>query len=211
MQLKNQTFTLLIPLKDLSETKSRLSSVLDINSRKTITFGMLKIVLEAAKKSNAHNIVLVGTDDSILEVGSLFDVDTMIPKGDHLAHDIDIAVSDRKQLGEIPIYIPSDLPLLNETDINQVMESSEFGQKVVLVPSSSDGGTNCISFNVSTNFSCQLGENSFQKHVDECKQNLNDYEVIQPKGMLFDLDTVEDFNKLQIDHPLIFDSLMNAS
>lgn len=211
MQLKNHTFTLLIPLKDLSETKSRLSSVLDINSRKKITFGMLKIVLDAAKKSNANNIVLVGTDDSIREIGSLFDVDTLIPNGDHLAHDIDIVVNERKQLGDIPIYIPSDLPLLNETDINQVIEFSEFGQKVVLVPSGSDGGTNCISFNVGTGFSCQLGENSFRKHLDECKKNLIDYKTIEPQGMLFDLDTVDDFNKLQIDYPLIFNSLMNSN
>ncbi len=211
MQLKNQTFTLLIPLKDLSETKSRLSSVLDINSRRKITFGMLKIVLDAAKKSNADNIVLVGTDDSILEIGSLFDVDTRIPNGDHLAHDIDIVVNERKKLGDIPIYIPSDLPLLNETDINQVIKFSEFGQKVVLVPSSSDGGTNCISFNVGTGFSCQLGENSFRKHLDECKKNLIDYKTIEPQGMLFDLDTVDDFNKLQIDYPLIFNSLMNSN
>tara|TARA_B100000945_G_C20400993_1_gene607308 strand:+ start:834 stop:1469 length:636 start_codon:yes stop_codon:yes gene_type:complete len=211
MRLKNQHFTLLIPLKDFSETKSRLSSVLDIKSRKKITLGMLKIVIDAAKKSNADNIVLVGTDNSIKELGEIFEVDTLFPKGDHLAHDMDIAASYIKELGDIPIYIPSDLPLLNENDINQVVQFSDYGQKVVLVPSSSDGGTNCIAFNLGSGFYCQLGENSFQKHLDECTQNSISYRTIEPRGMLFDLDTVDDFNRLKVNYPLIFDSLINSN
>ena len=39
---------------------------------------MLKIVIDAAKKSNADNIVLVGTDNSI-KLGEIFDVDTLFP------------------------------------------------------------------------------------------------------------------------------------
>ena len=60
-------------------------------------------------------------------------------------------------------------------------------------------------------FYCQLGENSFQKHLDECNQNSISYRTIEPRGMLFDLDTVDDLNRLKINYPLIFDSLINSN
>ena len=140
--------TILIPVKDPYQSKTRLSGLLSSSERSTLAANMLMRVIQAAARSEVDDIVVAGSQLNSLkqlievqEFGSVRWVDVL---GQDLNGDVEIASAGIKNSGRAYIYIPSDVPFVTSNDIEDVIRSSEDGGIFVFVPSGSDGGTNAM-------------------------------------------------------------------
>ncbi|PKB60149.1 MAG: 2-phospho-L-lactate guanylyltransferase [SAR202 cluster bacterium Ae2-Chloro-G1] len=188
--------TILIPVKDPCQSKTRLSGLLSSSERSTLAANMLMRVIQAAVRSEVDDIVVAGSQLNSLkqlievqEFGSVRWVDVL---GQDLNVDVEIASAGIKNSGRAYIYIPSDVPFVTSNDIEDVIRSSEDGGIFVFVPSESDGGTNAMLIPQSSTFSPLLGVDSFRRHCEYAECNGLDYRIVRPSGLTLDLDTEKD-------------------
>ena len=203
--------TILIPVKEPHHSKTRLSGLLSCSQRSELTVNMLIRVIQAAVCAAVDDIVVAGSQFNSLkqliegrEFGPVRWVDV---SGQDLNDDVEMASDIIKNSGRAYIYIPGDVPFITSNDIEDVIESSEDGEILVLVPSESDGGTNAMLIPPSSDFIPLLGVDSFRRHCEYAEGNTLDYKIVRPFGFTLDLDTEKDLVRCEEIEPGFTDRL----
>ena len=151
----------LIPMKGSDKVKSRLSDTLSRCQRMTLATNLLNRVVLAAKGSLVSSITVVGGGNLSREVARKWSVDWVETQGANLNLELMNSVEAKKSQGFASMYLPGDLPFVKSSDVNKVIAESKSGIQMVFVPSSSDGGTNCMLIPAEFDFSTLLGKDSF--------------------------------------------------
>ena len=134
----------LIPVKKLSESKVRLSSILNSDERKNFTLAMLTDVLKAVFSSSISRTVIITSDRDVRDL-SLKRAVTFFPDtGDDLNSVLNQATEwcIRKGAEEI-LILPTDVPLITCQDIEEIISLNSDERSVTISPSYS-GGTNAL-------------------------------------------------------------------
>ena len=191
---------IIIPVKELSEGKSRLSSVISIEQRQLLIMGILKRVILASVSSSADEVFVVGGGDRIKVLAESLRVKWISSQGNDLNSDFLVALNQLEQDGFSVVYLPADLPEIIKEDVDFILNLSNRGAIFSFVPSSSDGGTNAMVIPKGFRFNPLLGNDSFNKHIDWVEKNKYEYKISSPKTLSRDLDTEYDldyFEKLK--------------
>src|SRR5437867_1736389 len=135
----------LVPVKDLTQAKARLSPLLSPSERHMLAAAMLEDVLKALQASTVERIALVTTDPHALSLASQggFEViDEGTGRGETGAVELAVKVCRKRGASSLAV-IPGDIPLLTAADVDCVMKH---GRKhdVVIVPSWDSRGTNAV-------------------------------------------------------------------
>ena len=182
---------ILIPVKELSEGKSRLSSILSVDKRQLLVMGILKRVIIASNASIANKVIVVGGGDKIKTQTEDMSAIWVNSQGYDLNSDFLKALNQLEQDGFSAAYLPADLPEISKEDINTILNFSATEEIFTFVPSSSDGGTNAMVIPKGLGFKPLLGKDSFNKHIDWVTKKGYKYKISKPKTLLRDLDTEE--------------------
>ena len=135
---------ILIPVKELSEGKSRLSSILSVEKRQLLVMGILKRVLIASNASIANKVIVVGGGDKIKTQTEDMSAIWVNSQGYDLNSDFLKALNQLEQDDFSAAYLPADLPEISKEDIDTILNFSATEEIFTFVPSSSDGGTNAM-------------------------------------------------------------------
>lgn len=129
-----------VPVKNLSKSKRRLSSVFSPQERSLLTLAMLQDVLKALQQSIVDDIVVIGNDDVVKGMADKFGAFYIEANQDGLNPAIEEAVCwcIREQADWV-LVLPADIPLLTSNDVNQIVELGVSAASMVLSPSN-DGG-----------------------------------------------------------------------
>ena len=187
--------TILIPCKDLSLGKSRLSRSIDSRARRSLCEMFLHRTLAlAATMVGASRVRLLTSDSQACEVASGFDVSTIADEGCDLNSVLQavrtVLIGD-KTVSRV-VILPIDLPCAGDQSLDKVMR--EAGD-VVIVPDRERRGTNvlCLSRAALRDFPFCYGANSFRAHITVAERMGFKPVVILDDDLAFDVDEPGDY------------------
>ncbi len=185
-----------IPAKDLTNAKVRLSSCLTPTQRRELFCAMLEDVLVAlrAAPSLAHTIVVTREPNLArlarscgaavwAEPANLGHTQAVRFAVDQLRGDPDV---------EAMLTIPGDVPLVTPAEIETILAESPPAPSAVLVPSRSGLGTNGVLLRPPDAMALRFGEPSFSNHVKLADEQGLARRILELPGLGLDVDTAQD-------------------
>jgi 2-phospho-L-lactate/phosphoenolpyruvate guanylyltransferase len=189
----------LVPIKALAWSKSRLSPLLSDSARHALSQAMLTDVVTSAQQAALVNRVVVVTSDPTLlalarRLGAVA-VDEGYPRGINGAVTVgtDFCIA---QGATALLVLLADLPLVTPAEIDSLFRQTNGRPQVIVVPCKEGDGTNAV-LRVPPLVvpPCFVGGPSLQAYQTIAAQHGITCYVIQSPGMAFDLDSVEDLRK----------------
>lgn len=198
----------IIPMKPLSESKSRLSKNFTQEDRADLALGMLRRVIGAVKAASIGNFWVVGGDDRVRNAthnaGGLW----LEEMGRNLNDTLNKAFERAFERGFAAMYLASDLPFIKASDVHSVLQASRQQNNISLAPARRDGGTNAILVPRGTPFRAELGGKSFIRHLAQAANMGISVAICYSPGLGFDLDTPGDLESYEHMEPGLLERLL---
>ncbi len=191
------TFIPIIPMKPLSEGKTRLAQQLTVDQRAELAAGMLRRVIAAIKGASIEFFWVVGGDDRVRRMTRNLGGIWFEELGRNLNDTVTKGFEKAYHEGHSALYLPGDLPFIKPSDVISLLRSSERGTNVTLAPSRRDGGTNGIVVPHGIPFLPELGSRSFAKHLSQAASKEISVSISYSQGLAFDLDTIDDLESYE--------------
>ena len=198
------TYRALIPVKSLSEAKSRLAAHLTIHQREMLVLDMLHHVLEVLLNSEMlEQVYVVSPDRQVLQRSEKWGAQGLLEEvqGHNPALSAAASRAQATTNGALEphglLTISADLPLLEVGEIHHIIEES-FYHDVVLAPSPDGTGTNAILMRPPLIVPYLFGPNSLRRYLEACEQRKLSVTVYSSTGLALDIDTIDDLDTLRV-------------
>lgn len=186
----------IIPISNLNNSKSRLSTLLSLSERKELLRVMLKDIVSKIS-SQVDEIFLVSKDLEVYDYATQLGV-SFIKEKDHDSDFLNNALYD--SINEIKLnfvdkdilILPSDVPLIKEEHIISAKSSSSD----LIISPSRGGGTNLLVINSDFDFKPHFGDMSYFMHIDEAYYSKMDVNIIESFYLSLDVNTCEDLGEI---------------
>jgi len=192
---------ILVPVKNTSLAKSRLSGVLPPGQRRILTLHLLRVVLTALTDSPEVNkvgalIYVVSDDTYVKEIACDFRVKFIDDNGcDDLNTALRIAAQSLVSLSATTLWVfPSDLPRIKPEDVDALLLQSDASPGVTIAPDACDQGTNALGISPPGLIDFSFGPGSFDRHCSAAHAKQAGLTILRRPGLSFDLDTPEDLS-----------------
>ena len=196
-----------IPMKPLSQSKTRLAPHMSEEQRSDLVVGMLRRVLGAIKGSSIEMFWVVGGDERIRNVARNFDGIWLEELGRNLNDTLGKAFDELAGRNAAALYLAGDLPFLKPSDLHSLLRSSRRNTNITLAPARRDGGTNAILVPPGIPFRPELGPRSFSNHLSTAAAMEVSVAICYSPGLGFDLDITDDLETFQHMEPGLIDRL----
>jgi 2-phospho-L-lactate/phosphoenolpyruvate guanylyltransferase len=188
---------ILIPVKNLSRAKQRLSAVLDAQSRTELAHAMLIDVLQAISAFGGDDVSLVTSDSFALQIAKQYGFAVMrddenVSETDAIA--MATAVCVQRGIGST-LVVPGDIPLIEAEDLRAIYATAPQPGSV-LVPSSDKRGSNAVLRRPAALFPLRFGNDSFMPHLSAAIKTDTSCVVLSLPRIALDVDTREDLQHL---------------
>lgn len=188
-----------IPVKNLSSTKSRLRPVLSLSERQALTLHILSRTIQTLKSSDKVQCILVLTpDDRVLSFAKGLSVIGLKYDGKGL----NLALRQATRWGidqgfEAILILPCDIPFLNSEDIKTILGMGVKGERVVVIaPNEGKNGTNALFVKPPGILRYSFGIDSFTRHQEYAFAQHLKVRVYSSLSIGFDLDDPEQYRFL---------------
>jgi len=188
---------ILVPVKNLANAKQRLSSVLGPEARQELAQAMCADVLETLARWRRPAVAVVTSDPFASDFASRFGFEVIaddVNPGETGA--IEMATAFCRDRGaEHTLVIPADIPLMESSELEKIVESAPPGGSV-LVPDAAGRGTNAALRAPADLFPLRFGNDSFLPHLAAAKATGLPCVVLNLPGIALDIDRPEDLQEL---------------
>ncbi len=189
-----------IPVKPLRRSKSKLTNVLSEEERTILNFRMYENTLKVLSEIDIpHQVLVVSKDSSVLSVARSFNAKTLQEDGEsglNLALGKSIQVIKAYSAQKV-LILPADLPLINKEDLEGVMEYEADGPFMLISPDRKMSGTNLLYISPPDLIEFSFGIGSFERHVRQAQLKNATIEVRKFSGSDLDIDSPEDLELYQ--------------
>ena len=185
---------ILIPVKQSSNAKQRLSAILDQHARTQLAQAMLHDILEAlAAWKSRPEVVLVTSDPFASSLGAKLGFEIM-DDPDNISETaaIEMATAECIKCGaDYTLVIPGDIPLIEAWELERILRAApDHGS--VLVPAADGRGSNAVFRRPASLFPLRFGNDSFKPHLAAAKATGLPCVVLESPGIAVDVDSPED-------------------
>ena len=163
---------ILIPVKDLTSAKQRLSPVMTQLERTRLAHAMLehtfRVVSEVRTKCH---FAVVTSYSAAIELAEQYAF-TVIPETVQVSESVSVDYGSREleaRGATAVLRLPIDLPLVRPEDIDEIWGFDQGEGSLVIVPSRDGTGTNAILRRPPTLFPSHFGPGSLAKHLEEAE------------------------------------------
>lgn len=189
---------ILIPVKNLSAAKQRLSAVLSQAARTQLAQAMLHDVISVvAAVADLNRISLVTSDPFALELAKEFRLPVICD--DHNRSETDaIEMATQVCVAEgiqETLVVPADIPLIKSEDLEQIFSQAP-PRGSVLVPAADGRGTNAILRRPADLFPLRFGNDSFRPHRAAAEATGLPCCILSLPGIALDVDQPSDLQQL---------------
>ncbi|MEM4462190.1 MAG: 2-phospho-L-lactate guanylyltransferase [Candidatus Bathyarchaeia archaeon] len=184
-----------IPVKNLKDSKSRLSAFISDEDRARLTLAMLLDELKVLEKTSVEKVALVSSDRRIKVLAHRYGLEFIDDKGLPLNDSLKLASLWALERGiNTMIVIPVDIPSINPDDIEAVLDiiGLEHGSIAVIAPCRRFDGTNLLALKPFKKFDFRFGRNSYRQHMGEAALLGFEVYVYMSENISLDIDTIED-------------------
>ena len=191
-------YTALVPVKSLSEAKSRLALHLTPGQRAELMLDMLHHVLSVLQESRIFShVAVVSADIYVLERAQTWGAKALVEERAGHNPALTAAASREKADGsDVLLTISADLPLLQAHDVHDMIEQLKW-RDIVLASSLDGTGTNALLARPPLVIPYLFGVNSFSRYQSEAKLQGLDYALYTSTGLALDVDTINDIQALE--------------
>lgn len=191
-QVSRVKVTAVIPVKALSDAKSRLGKVLGPARRQELVLDMLQHVLGVVRGARVHRILVVTRDPRVKSFVVAKGGDWIPDPADTLNASLGEVFRRCWERRETPLYLPADLPRLGGRDVEALLDAGAGESTVVLSPARDEDGTNALLVPAAFRMEPLLGVRSFPRHLGQAKRLGIPTVVHRSPGLGLDIDTPED-------------------
>jgi 2-phospho-L-lactate guanylyltransferase len=189
---------ILIPVKNLSDAKQRLASVLDQSARTELAQAMLHDVVAAlAAWPQRPTCTLVTSDPFAFALAEKYDFE-LIPDrtnpGETGAIEMATRLCEARGI-DYTLVIPADIPLIQAAELEQILAAAP-KEGSVLVPAADGRGTNAALRRPANLFPLRFGNDSFRPHLAAAQNTGKPCQVLQLPSIELDVDNPGDLQQL---------------
>jgi 2-phospho-L-lactate/phosphoenolpyruvate guanylyltransferase len=195
---------LLLPVKDLKNAKMRLMGVLTPAERLALAEAMLADTVRAVRGIHcAEKIFVVTNYLPAMQLAAENRWEILLEEQQiSESHSVDAASRLCEQRGVTGLLrLPLDLPLIQSSDIDELLNVECQPPTLVIVPSRDGTGTNALLRTPPTLFPSHFGNGSFAKHLAEAERAHARIVVRRNARLEMDVDDASDLRAL-LEHDL---------
>ena len=179
-----------LPVKSLSEAKSRLEPVMSTLERGALTLAMLEDVLDATTQLPGWDTWVISPDEAVLEVAARRGVHRIVETTPNLS--AAIAQVEVEAVGRdastLAVLLP-DTPFVTATALLRALHTLG---PVVIAPATGEDGTNLLVRRPPNVIGAHFGPDSYRKHLQAAAEADLPMSVVELPELAFDLDVPGD-------------------
>jgi 2-phospho-L-lactate guanylyltransferase len=195
---------LLLPVKDLRHAKKRLIGVLSPEERFALAEAMLADTIRAVKGIHCADKIFVVTNyEPAMHLADENRWEILREEqqiSESLSVDAASKICEQKGVTGL-LRLPLDLPLIQSSDIDELLSSDCSAPSLVIVPSRDGTGTNAMLRTPPTLFPSHFGNGSFAKHLAEAERAHAQVLIRRNARLEMDVDDESDLRTL-LEHDL---------
>lgn len=184
-----------IPVKELSRGKARLTPLLSAEERYLLCKTMLEDVLTVVAACPLFERKLVITADvEAAAIARQYGVE-VIREAQQVRHSRSVeaaAVHCREGGAEAMLTVPLDVPRMTANDLQRIVTQGPIPSGVVLAPSHDALGTNALFVRPPEAIPFRFGYDSFRAHREEAEAKGLPYVVCELPNLELDIDEIDD-------------------
>ncbi len=207
--------SILIPMRSLSEGKTRLSNLLSSNKREKLIKLLFTQLLKKLKSLKNQfplifsDILVITPCEEVEKISKDFHVHVL--KEQNL-NGLNSAVNkgmcwSSENLYDSCLILPGDIIDPETEDIKKILEMGKKSTDSMVICPSTDFGTNALFLSLPTRLNFKFGPNSFYEHQKEAKKSSIRSIIAPVDSLKDDLDTGKDLEKFKIIQPKFFQSI----
>ena len=188
-----------IPVKQISQAKQRLSPLLSTEERRDFFSAMLEDVLSMIVKIDFFKKIILATNCphaiSIAGIHGITHFETgpddglNRAAGETVNHLLENGIRDM-------FLIPADIPLITEEEINSVLKAHPSAPSLTIIPSRDKLGSNCILLSPPSRMPLKFGPGSYLRHLEIAQSNGLKINPMELPGFGLDIDKPADLFEL---------------
>ena len=188
-----------IPVKQISQAKQRLSKILSSEERKDFFSAMLEDVLSMMVKIDFFEKIILATNcphaisiagrHGITHFETGPDDGLNQAAGETVNHLLENGIRDM-------FLIPADIPLINEEEINSAIKAHPSAPSLTIIPSRDKLGSNCLLLSPPSRMPLKFGPDSYFRHLEIAKSNGLKINPMELPGFGLDIDEPKDLFEL---------------
>jgi len=191
----------IVPVKPLSQAKSRLATVLTPAQRKHLASALLeRTVRLLLSVPEIQGVLVISRDAEVLALVQGWGAQSIQENG---APELNNALRQATQAlsrwnADGVLVVPEDIPLLSGDDISQVLRLAGDTPSVVIVPDHRERGTNLLFLRPPGVIPYRFGENSFAGHQRLAREASVTLSIYRAERAALDLDTPGDLQQYRV-------------
>ena len=188
-----------IPVKQISQAKQRLSKILSSEERKDFFSAMLEDVLSMMVKIDFFEKIILATNcphaisiagrHGITHFETGPDDGLNQAAGETVNHLLENGIRDM-------FLIPADIPLITEEEINSAIKAHPSAPSLTIIPSRDKLGSNCLLLSPPSRMPLKFGPDSYFRHLEIAKSNGLKINPMELPGFGLDIDEPKDLFEL---------------
>ena len=188
-----------IPVKQISQAKQRLSKILSSEERRDFFSAMLEDVLSMMVKIDFFEKIILATNcphaisiagrHGITHFETGPDDGLNQAAGETVNHLLENGIRDM-------FLIPGDIPLITEEEINSVLKAHPSAPSLTIIPSRDKLGSNCILLSPPSRMPLKFGPDSYFRHLEIAQTNGLKINPMVFPGFGLDIDEPKDLFEL---------------
>jgi 2-phospho-L-lactate guanylyltransferase len=203
------TLHIVVPVKHLAESKSRLAPVLDTDQRRALMRTWLRHVLDVVRQAQDRLPVrgaVISADQEVLALAESYGLTALREQTGHLPVEaapeasLNAALEQatawaKSQAASGILVLPADLPLLALADVEALWRASQqlySPRATVIAPDGREEGTNALLVRPPGALTYQFGPHSFRRHCRQARQLGLAWHVFRSPRLGLDVDLPAD-------------------
>jgi 2-phospho-L-lactate guanylyltransferase len=188
------TTVAILPIKTLDAAKQRLAEELDPSPRRALVEAMFSDVLVALRRAKLiDQVLVVSKDHGAQRIAGGYGA--MVADDEDDGHNGAAArgIARALELGmDRALLIPGDCPLLDPTEIDDLIARSVQPPSVLIVPDRHGTGTNALLLTPPDAMAPSFGPGSHDRHAQHAAAAGVTAETVEVPSLALDIDTPED-------------------
>lgn len=187
-----------VPVKDLTSAKQRLSPVLNPDQRRGLYRAMLEDVLTTLSQvTSLAGIMLVTRDREVCDLAKPFSVQ-ILSEASNDGHSVAVNRAARAlcEAGASGlIQIPGDVPLVSVADIEMLLQAHNPAPAVTITPSHDRRGSNAMLTSPPDVLPFAFGSDSFYPHLSCAREIGIEPTIVELANLSLDIDEPADLRR----------------
>jgi 2-phospho-L-lactate guanylyltransferase len=188
-----------LPIKNFSEAKQRLETLLTPGPRRALAEAMFSDVLTALRRAGSVEDILVVTSDHVAQQiagghGALVLEDE--EPGQSAAALLGVQYALEHEY-ERALLVPGDCPMLAPRDVDALIAHPHEVPSALIVPDRHGTGTNALLLTPPDSLPPSFGPDSCARHVADAEVAGTTHEVVSIPSLELDIDTPDDLEVLR--------------